>query len=136
VDKLVKSETYNQLRLNLGERIFKLKSLREWECDKWKEAIVLAANTAKELARSKTKNSRNISKLLELLNANKKDFEKYLEEKCELWLPKNKDFTNDAELIASCKQVKQELVIVFFYFHTENSLLIRLDVKLIYNQKL
>ncbi len=116
VDKVIKSATYNQLRLNIGERIFKLRAQREWECDRWIEAITMASTTAKEFARSKVPGTRNVSKLLEAYNNGRKELQKIFLNGCEVWLPTGKQWTKDTELIAACRKLKTELIVVSIIF--------------------
>ena len=113
VDKVVKSADSVQIKLNVGERIFKLR-VRTAEADRWIEAIQLAANTAIELAKSKTGKSRNVSKLVEVYSKDSNGLEKLLEGKRQSFLPTSKVWEDSAELIEACKKTKEELIIVLF----------------------
>lgn len=100
------------LRINVGERIYVLKTPYSSECNKWYAAIKRASQTAKELAISKTKKNRNVANLYEQYKANKAGFAKSMADRRSLWLPDGKAWASTEELFEACKKTKDEFLIV------------------------
>lgn len=112
LEKVEESASSYVLKINIGERIYVLKTCYQLECNRWMEAVQLSSTTARELSRSKTQKSRNISKLLESYKSSKSTLEQILTAKYESLMPKGKSWDNPEELLDACNKVKDEFVIV------------------------
>lgn len=101
---------YYKIYFNLGERIFKLRCSSEQIANKWVEAVNMSMRTTRELDKSKTHKTKNVSKLLELHKSNK--LKSNLETKYGNLL--NKDWEKVEDLLEACKKVKDDLIIVSY----------------------
>lgn len=117
------------IRINIGERIYELKTPYQSERNKWICAMQLASKTAKELGNSKTKKSRNISQMIELYKNNKETLQQSLNANCQNFIPKNKEWKGLSEVLEACGKVREEFLIVFYLLSVNISLLIHADVK-------
>jgi hypothetical protein len=128
VDRVEESGSNNIIRLNIGERIYKLKSNYPSDCIKWMEAFELAGVTARETAASKTKKARNIGKLVEIYKSDKDSFVKHLEGKKEAIIPKGKQWAGVEEVLDASRKLREEFIIVIHLIYS-NSLLTPSDAK-------
>ncbi len=112
VEQVTQSASSYLIKLNIGERIYVMRCGYKTECQRWVEALKIAATTARELAVSKTKKSRNISKLVELYQTGRAALEQAMSARREIWIPTGKKWAGTEELFSACNNVKSEFVVV------------------------